>query len=162
MRISESCARCLYDRQRSRTDNAAYLAEVKDILDHRREDDTTAYMGYLFNRLHEKYFGKGPDFSEVKKQYNDLVLGMEESLRREIEGAPDPVARALVMCRIGNYIDFGAAMYHVEQEEFLSLFGDTDMQERDLPVYRSFLCKCDLFINRFQVPKLTGMFVEEA
>ena len=24
-----------------------------------------------------------------------------------------------------------------------------------------FLCKCDLFINRFNVPKLTGMFVEE-
>ena len=28
-------------------------------------------------------------------------------------------------------------------------------------VFYAFLCKCDLFIRRFKVPKLTGMFVEE-
>ncbi|MCR5213275.1 MAG: ARMT1-like domain-containing protein [Eubacterium sp.] len=28
-------------------------------------------------------------------------------------------------------------------------------------IFYSFLCKCDLFTNRFSVPKLTGMFVEE-
>lgn len=28
-------------------------------------------------------------------------------------------------------------------------------------VFYEFLCKCDLFTNRFQVPKLTGMFIEE-
>lgn len=27
--------------------------------------------------------------------------------------------------------------------------------------FYTFLCKCDLFMNRFKVPKLTGMFVEE-
>lgn len=27
--------------------------------------------------------------------------------------------------------------------------------------FYTFLCKCDLFMNRFNVPKLTGMFVEE-
>ena len=35
MRISESCAVCLYDRQKNRTDNAEYLAEIKKILDNR-------------------------------------------------------------------------------------------------------------------------------
>ncbi|MBP5734099.1 MAG: DUF89 family protein, partial [Lachnospiraceae bacterium] len=28
-------------------------------------------------------------------------------------------------------------------------------------MFYAFLCKCDLFVNRFQVPRLTGMFVEE-
>ncbi len=28
-------------------------------------------------------------------------------------------------------------------------------------IYFSFLCKCDLFINRFHVPKYTGMFISE-
>lgn len=28
-------------------------------------------------------------------------------------------------------------------------------------IYYSLLCKCDLFIERFKVPKLTGMFIEE-
>ena len=29
MRISESCAECLYERQKNKTDNAEYLAEIK-------------------------------------------------------------------------------------------------------------------------------------
>lgn len=28
-------------------------------------------------------------------------------------------------------------------------------------IFYVFLCKCDLFTSRFQVPKLTGMFIEE-
>ena len=31
----------------------------------------------------------------------------------------------------------------------------------DRSIFYSFLCKCDLFTSRFQVPKLTGMFVYE-
>ena len=83
MRISESCAKCLYDRQKEKTDNAEYLAEVRTLLENRRESDTSPYMVYLFNKLHVKYFGKGADYSDVKKQYNDLVLGMEEKLRKD-------------------------------------------------------------------------------
>ena len=62
MRISDSCAACLYDRQRSRTDNAQYLAEIRTLLDRRAENDTSPYMVYLFNRIHVKYFGAGADY----------------------------------------------------------------------------------------------------
>ena len=141
MRISESCAACLYDRQRSRTDNAEYLAEIRTLLDNRSENDTSPYMVYLFNRIHVKYFGAGADYRGIKKQYNDLVLGMEEELRGRIEQAADPLAKSLVMARIGNYIDFGA-MDHVDQDEFLGLFGDTQMREDDLSVYEAFLKEC--------------------
>ena len=141
MRISESCAKCLYDRQAGRTDNAEYLAEIKELLDHRSESDTSPYMVYLFNKVHERYFGKAADYREIKKQYNDLVLGMEEALRGEIEGADDPLAQALVMARIGNYIDFGA-MNNVDQEEFLALFRDARMRPEDEETYGSFLREC--------------------
>ena len=57
MRISESCARCLYDRQLNRTDNAEYLAEIRALLDNRSENDTSPYMVYLFNRIYVKYYG---------------------------------------------------------------------------------------------------------
>ena len=52
MRISESCAMCLYDRQKNMTDNAEYLAEIRELLAKRSEDDTSPYMVYLFNRVH--------------------------------------------------------------------------------------------------------------
>ena len=142
MRISESCAKCLYDRQLNKTDNDEYLAEIKDLLDNRSEDDTSPYMVYLFNKVHVKYFGKGADYKDIKKQYNDLVLGMEKDLRREIEKSTDPLAKALIMSRIGNYIDFGA-MNHVDQDEFMALFEDTEMSDRDTQVYESFLRECE-------------------
>ena len=35
------------------------------------------------------------------------------------------------------------------------------MSRQGRHVFYSFLCKCDLFTERFKVPRLTGMFVEE-
>ena len=142
MRVSESCAKCLYDKQVNRTDNAEYLAEIRKILEERREEDSAPYLVYLFNKVSQRYFGAGMDYHDVKKKYNDLVLGMEQELRREIEREEDPVAKALVMARIGNYIDFGA-MNHVDQEEFLTLFADTKMREEEKKVYQSFLQECE-------------------
>ena len=141
MRISESCARCLYDRQKEKTDNPEYLTEIRGILDNRKENDTSPYMVYLFNQVHMRLFGSGPDYKSIKKQYNDLVISMEDALKSEIEAATDPLAKALVMARIGNYIDFGA-MNHVDQKEFLALFRDTEMREDDIPVYHEFLKEC--------------------
>ena len=139
--ISESCAKCLYDRQQSRNDNIEYLAKVKELLDNRKAEDTSPYMVYQFNKLHEELFGKVADYKDIKKKYNDLVLSMEDELRGKIEQAEDPLAKALIMARIGNYIDFGA-MDHIDQKEFLTLFGDTDMRDDDIPVYKAFLKEC--------------------
>ena len=33
MRISESCARCLYEKQLNKTDNEEYLAKIKNIIE---------------------------------------------------------------------------------------------------------------------------------
>ena len=44
MRISASCAKCLYDRQLNKTDNKAYLVEIWELLDNRKENDTREGM----------------------------------------------------------------------------------------------------------------------
>ena len=142
MRISESCAACLYDRQKNITDDEEYLSEIRNLLDNRKETDTSPYMVYLFNKAHVRRFGAGADYRDIKKQFNDLVLGMEDSLRAEIEKSEDPLAKALIMARVGNYIDFGA-MNNVDQNEFLSLFSNTEMREDDRLTYDSFLCACE-------------------
>ncbi len=142
MRISESCAACLYDRQKNKTDDEEYLSEIRELLEHRKETDTSPYMVYLFNKVHERRFGAGADYKDIKKHYNDLVLGMEDSLRDRIEKSEDPLAAALIMARIGNYIDFGA-MNSVDKDEFLSLFSDTEMRDDDRKTYASFLEACE-------------------
>ncbi len=141
MRFSDSCAKCMYDRQLKKTDNKDYLAEIKEVLDNRPEDITSSELVVQFNEIHEKYFGPLPDFSGIKKEYNDLVLSMEDNLRKEIEGSEDPLATSMVMCRIGNYIDF-AALHQVETETLLKLFDDTKMRDDEQQVYRSFCDKC--------------------
>ncbi|MCR5775580.1 MAG: ARMT1-like domain-containing protein [Lachnospiraceae bacterium] len=141
MRISEECAKCLYDRQKEKTGDPEYLAEIKALLDNRKDTDTSPYMVYLFNRIHTRHFGKGADYRAVKREYNDLVLSMEGDLKKEIEGAGDPLAKALMMARVGNYIDLGA-MNHVDKETFLGLFRDTEMREDDERTYRSFVREC--------------------
>ncbi len=98
-------------------------------------------MVYLFNKVHNRYFGRSADYSAVKRQYNDFVLSMENSLRSEIRAAGDPLAKAMIMARIGNYIDFGA-MNSIDRDEFLSLFRSTDMREDDKTTYESFLRNC--------------------
>ena len=80
MRISDSCAKCMYDRQQNKTNNKEYLAEIKALLDNRGENETAPHMVYLFNQVHMRYFGKGADYKDIKKEYNDLVLGMENTL----------------------------------------------------------------------------------
>lgn len=142
MRINKSCAKCLYDRQRQKTDHQEYLAEVRKIIENRREEDSGPYLVYLFNQVHERIFGVSASYAEIKKEYNDLVLSMEEELRKKIESAKDPLAKALVIARIGNYIDFGA-MNHVDKNEFLALFEDTEMREDEKTVYQSFLKECE-------------------
>lgn len=141
MRISESCAACLYDRQKNKTDDEEYLSEIRELLEHRKESDTSPYMVYLFTKVHERRFGAGADYKDIKKQYNDLVLGMEDSLRDRIGKSEDPLAVALIMARVGNYIDFGA-MNSVDKDEFLSLFSDTEMRDDDRKTYASFLEAC--------------------
>ena len=141
MRISESCAKCLYDRQKEKTDNEEYLAEVKKIIDERGENDTSPYLVYLFNETHEKIFGKCADYKAIKKKYNDLVLGMEDELRNKIEESSDPLAKSLIVSRIGNYIDF-AALNDVNTDTFLKLFNNTDMREDEKEAYVSFCNQC--------------------
>jgi hypothetical protein len=52
MKISESCANCLYDRQRARTQDEAYLAEVRRLLEERAENDPSPLLVYRFNQAY--------------------------------------------------------------------------------------------------------------
>ncbi len=141
MKVSEQCSGCLWRRQQALTDDQHYLAEIRAILDGRSENDCAPYLIYQFNAVYEKYFGKRPSYKAEKKKYNDLLLSMEEILRKRISDSEDPLRTAFVYARIGNYIDFGA-MSCVDENTFLSLFDNTALSERDKPVYDSFTEQC--------------------
>lgn len=141
MRINDNCAECLFDKQQHLTDDQEYLAMVKEIIDNRDENDTSPYLVYLFTKEYKKRFGKKASYKEIKKRYNDLVLSMESSVRDKIENATDPLLESLAYARVGNYIDFGA-MNSVDENTFLSLFGEAGIHERDKATVDSFVEQC--------------------
>ena len=142
MNIPDSCAKCIYDKQRAVSDHPGFLADVKTLLDHRADSDTSPVLVYRIGRLQERYFGKRRSYADVKKQYNDLALSTEGLVREKILSSKDPIAAAIAYSRVGNYIDFGA-MNHVSEDTFLELLGKPELEERDQPAYASFLSECN-------------------
>ena len=143
MHLDWRCEKCLYDKQQEHTDDEEYLAEIRAIIGSRREHDTSPYLTWRFHQAYERHFGISPkSYGEEKKQFNDLVLSMEDRLRKQIEESDDPLAVAMVYGRIGNYIDFGAANC-VSEEEFLSLFDKAEYNERDKEAFESFKRQCE-------------------
>ena len=141
MRVNSFCAACLMDKQLHISDDPAYLAEVRQIIDTRKDEDTAPYLVYLFNQAYERRFGKAEPYKAVKRTYNDIVLSMESEIRKKIESSSDPLATSIAYARIGNYIDFGA-MNHVDSDTFLALLGDAGLRERDLETYEAFVLQC--------------------
>ena len=142
MRVSESCAKCLFDRQKHLTTNSDYLEEISQIIKNRDEDDTSPYLVYRFTQVYERYFGRKASYEDVKKKYNDLVLSMENHIRQRIERDDNPLAKALVYARAGNYIDFGA-MNSVDETAFLALLEETTWNEAETEVFSSFVRQCE-------------------
>lgn len=141
MRVTESCAECLYDKQKHLSKDENFLKEIKDIIDHRGENDTAPYLVYHFQAVYEKHFGKQAPYQDIKKKYNDLVLSMEDSVRDKIKASEEPLIKALMYARIGNYVDFGA-MNHVDEETFLSLLDRAEISDKDKKVITSMIDQC--------------------
>ncbi|MCR5798371.1 MAG: ARMT1-like domain-containing protein [Eubacterium sp.] len=167
MKISEKCVKCLYDKQAKRASyHGEYLAEIKKIIDNRTDSDSAPYMVYKFNKVYERYFGAVKSLCEEKKKYNNMVLEMETRLREKILQSEDPLKTALVLSRIGNYIDF-AAQDDIDDETFLELFSDIVMRDDEQSAYESFLEQCQrgkrflLIADNCGEIVLDKLFVEE-
>ena len=149
-RVNEQCATCLYERQEhsmqkvSEKDKAKlYLDDIKNILENRADSDSAPYLVALFKEKYKEYFGNtSTDFVEKKRKYNDLVIDMIPALADRIYGAEDPLKEALILARVGNYIDFGA-MNHVDEQEFMRLFDNLSISEQDEKVYEQFIKECE-------------------
>lgn len=147
MRVNDQCAACLIDKQKHKTDDPGYLAEVERIIKNRKENDTAPYLVYLFNKAYEQRFGKTDPYRDIKKKYNDFVLSMEDEVRVRIESDSNPLAASFAFARIGNYIDFGA-MNQVDSNAFLELLSSAGVTDADDQVFESFFRECRS-ANRF-------------
>ena len=142
MHMNEMCASCMISKQEALSDNREYLDTIRKILDDHIREDSSPYMALRFSQAYEKFFGPAESYAPIRKQYNDLVLSMEDAIRTNIEASEDPLFSALIYSRTGNYIDF-AAMDHVEPETLIRLLEETKADAHDHKTYASFLSQCE-------------------
>lgn len=142
MHMNEMCASCMISKQEALSDNREYLDAIRKIMDDHIKDDSSPYMALRFSQAYERFFGPAESYAPIRKQYNDLVLSMEDAIRTNIEASEDPLFSALIYSRTGNYIDF-AAMDHVEPETLIRLLEENQADAHDHKTYVSFLSQCE-------------------
>ena len=145
MRLNTFCLCCQINKQASMIDSfpdekkkLAYMQNVLTRLTNLQEDDNSPSLYTEFQKHFTKIWGIAPkDYTELKKEFNQLMMDLEEELMLSIRESADPLERALIYSRIGNYIDF-AALSHVKKEELLSLIEEGRQESLDKEEYRHF------------------------
>lgn len=145
MKLAEECKGCLFKSQLKKVEKeesdetklAAFKEGVRALCANPPEDYCSPLLMRDINRLHERIFGHGIDYSKEKSLFNRALLKMEDKLYAQIEAADDPVTEALKFAMAANYIDFArlsdlnenavdyvmeAAVRAVPQEKSLSSF----------------------------------------
>ena len=145
MKINSFCLACLINMQESQVrkfddeeKKMDYMREILAFLSSCDPDLSAPALVKPLSRIYEKYWGKRDSMEEVKQEFNDYLLSMEEELEAQIRNHPDPLEAALCYARTGNYIDY-AAVKDITKEKLLELFEAQGSAGLEKEVYRRFL-----------------------
>ena len=150
MRLNPYCMCCQLNKQEQRirkfTDNekkVAYMQEIMKRYAEATEEDCAPSLSVEFKEIYRRYWNvPAEDYTEIKKDFNNLMMNLEDDLERMIRQSSDPVESALIYARIGNYIDF-AAMSHVDKDVVLSMIREEKKEALDPREYRQFCAELE-------------------
>lgn len=116
-----------------------YMKKVMALIANTEEKDCAPSLSVDIQKLYSSFWDcPMEDFTEIKREYNQLMLNMEDSLENKIRKSEDPLEKSLLYARIGNYIDF-AALSNVDQATVLTLLEEKSTESLDEEEYRNFL-----------------------
>ncbi len=115
MKMNKNCEKCLFDKNEKRipscvsTDKReAFLVSLARVIAENKEKSAPEVVEKI-NELRCEFFGGTEDYTEIKKHFNALMLGLEDELCTSLECADDAFALAVKYAMAGNFIDFGAS-----------------------------------------------------
>ena len=148
MHANSMCMSCMLSRQEKNIrqlhddeKKSEYMHQVLGILYEYGQTKSSPHLAEQINRLYEKYWGSLQDFSQIKYQYNKLLLDRELDITEKINKAADPIKEAIKYVCAANYIDF-SAVENVNEDTFQKLLEKAESESVPESEYAKF--KADL------------------
>lgn len=114
------------------------MEAIRRRFDNPKEGDCVPSISTELKKFYCSFWGVPmEDFSQINREYDQLMLDLEEELRSTIRYSADPLKTALIYARTGNYIDF-AALPEVSQETALALIKSENKDTLDEQEYKNF------------------------
>lgn len=146
MKLNPFCMCCALNKQEQKIRHypdmekkTEYMKKVMALIANTEEKDCAPSLSVDIQKLYSSFWNcPMEDFTEIKKEFNQLMLNMEASIEDKIRKAKDPLEKALLYARIGNYIDF-AALSNVDQSTVITLLDEKSTEALDKEEYKNFL-----------------------
>ena len=108
---------------------AQFLKRVCGVIAKAGEEKTPPEINSVIMKMIAQEAGVDDLFVDEKREYNRMIMGMEEVIWQHIEQAEDLLYRALQYAMTGNYIDFGVTSKVTEEKlgELIEAASDIDL-----------------------------------
>ena len=120
-----------------------YLRDVMRIILDAPEGVAAPWLAGAFSKAFEKYWPGVDAYEKLKKDSNDLILGMLPEIRSIVEGASDPLQMALKFCRTGTFLDFGILTPDIAHRALWEAISATPEEALDRDVYAALVSDLD-------------------
>lgn len=120
-----------------------YLRDVMRIILDAPEGVAAPWLAGAFSKAFEKYWPGVDAYEKLKKDSNDLILGMLPEIRSIVEGASDPLQMALKFSRTGNFLDFGILTPDIAHRALWEAISATPEEALDRDVYAALVSDLD-------------------
>lgn len=146
MQFDACCIECLVRRQYQLAarhgdgeKSYAYLRDVLQAILDAPSGVAAPYLTGAFAEAYQKYWPGEDAYARLKRESNDLVLGLLPEIRARVESAADPLETALKFARTGNFLDFGILTPETAHAALRDALDRTPEMELDPAVYAALL-----------------------
>ena len=141
-RLHPECISCMTKvhldkcpKEMSEDKKVEYMQRVLKVLAEAPERFGAPVIVRTINAIQDEMFGIKQNYAEIKKYYNQVMMGHEEQVNKKVTQSEDPIKTGIQYAMIGNYIDFGARI-NVNEEQLTELLNDSDRFIIDEKQYR--------------------------
>lgn len=137
-RLKSDCLQCLMGRHLSKfpedtpeDKRVEYMQKLFRIFANAEKTISAPVLTREINHLQAEMFGTENEYAEIKRHFNEIMMGYENKVREKISSSDNPLKLACQYAMVGNYIDFGA-MKNVDEKYLDELLDHAHLTNVDM------------------------------